>query len=375
MAWRYQVRVKNAAGALVAVIEDASFTIVRKVNDIGSHRLDISGISPNALVFVLDGQVEVWRRDIVEDIDWYLEYEGFHRTPIWFTTQEGDDRFISLGVTYEDLLKRRIILYAKDSAGAAKSGSGESVIKDYVDENAGPGATSPPRELSSGVTAGLIIEADNAAGGSWAGDRAYENLLDVVKEIAQATGVDFRTIGTGPATFEFQAGDLATDRTTDGLNPITGLNGVGNAPVIFALGFGNMISPSYSVEHREEGNAVAVLGQGIEDDRVLIERSDAAAIAASTWNRSEASKNANQEDTVQGLNSAGDALLDQLQAKETLDFEVVQTPASLYGRDYFLGDLVTARYKDFEVNRQIQEVEIEIADGHETIRILMGEPA
>ena len=374
MAWRYEVRVKDVAGAVVAIIDNATIEFTRKVNGVGNHRIDLSGASPHAATFVLDGQVEVWRRDQAQGIAWYQEYEGFHRTPVWFTTAEGDDRFNGLGVTYEDLLARRVILYPKDSAGAAKTGVGETVIKAYVNENAGPGATFPPRSVVSGVTPGMTIQADLGAGATWQGDRAYENLLDVVREIANVTGVDFRVVGVGPALFQFRAGDLATDRTVTGLVPGTGLNGAGNPPIVFALGFGNMIAPTYSLDRREEINVVLITGQGMTDDRTIIERTDAAAIVASPWNRHEAIKNGNQEDTLAGLQATGDAMLEVLSARQTLDMKVVQTPASLYGRDYFLGDLVTIQYKTVAVNRQIQEVHITAAEGRETIEITMGEP-
>ena len=374
MAPRYQVRLKDLAGVQVAILTDwYSLDFHRRVNGIDTCTLQIDGDLDVVDEFVLDGQIEVWRSDLSASpvIPIYLEYEGFHRTEVRRTTDEGRSLYSSVGLGYDHLLNRRSILYASGSAQAGKAAVGETVIKEYVDENAGPGATSPPRLIASGVLTGLTIQVDGAAGLVWTGSRAYRNLLDVLVEIANDSGVDFGIVGNGAALFEFQAkaSPWGDDRTTVGLDPATGLNGAGNAPVIFSLPYGNMENPTYSKERREEVNSVIALGQGQEADRVLVERTDAAAIAESTWNRVEVTRQANTEDTAAGLQSIGDEVLATLQAKEIFSFSALQIPALLYGRDYFLGDLVTARYKDIEQNKKIIGVVISVRTGIETINL------
>lgn len=373
MATRYQVRLKDVAGTQVAVLTDWYFlSFTHRVNGVGSQELRIDGDLSVVDQFVLDGQLEIWRSDIAASpvIPLYLEYEGFHRTEVRQTAPDGRSLFSSIGAGYDHLLDRRIILYPAGSAQAAKAAAGETVMKEFVDENAGPGATSPPRLLSPGVMTGLTIQADGAAGAVWTGARAYRNLLDVLVEVAKDSDVDFGIVGTGPATFEFQAkaAPWGADRTTTGLDEATGLNAAGNAPVIFSLGFGNMEAPRYSLSRIQEVTAALALGQGQEADRTIAERTDAAAIAESTWNRIEVSRQANSEDSVAGLQSVGDEVLAALQAKEIFAFDALQIPATLYGRDYFLGDLVTARYKDIERNKKIVGVTVSIQKGEETIK-------
>ncbi len=388
MAARYQIRLKDQAGAVVAIITDwRTLTYTRRVNGVDQHSLQIDGDLPVVDLFVLDGQVEVWRSDVAAGggafpyvfpfalgepfppIDWYLDYEGFHRTPVRFHVG-GLSGFTSVGVGYDHLLARRAILHRVKSAGAAKTGVGETVMKAYVNENAGPGATAPPR-LFAGVFADLTIQADGAAGSAWEGDRGLRALLDVVKEIAEATTVDFGIVGTGPATFEFQAKarPFGLDRTTVGLDPVTGLNAANNVPVIFSLEFGNMEDPSFAVVRTEEITAAIVLGQGGEGNRVVDERTSAA-VTDSPWNRIEGVANANQEAAAAGLDAVGDAILDRLQAKESFQFGFMQIPSTLYGREYFIGDTVTARYKTLEVNVQIVAVTVVVAQGQgETISV------
>lgn len=372
MSARYQIRLKDITGALVAVLVDwFRLDYSLKVNGMDSHTLAIDGNLEIVNSFVTDAQIEVWRRDIAQGIDWYKDYEGFHRTGVDQITDAPLAMFTSYGRGYDDLINRRIIAYPAGSSQAAKSGPGETVIKEFVAENAGPGATSPPRLLASGVTSGLTVQADGGAGASWTGERAYNNLLQVVQDVAVATSVDFKVVGTGPGTFEFRAKakPWGADRSTAGLVPTTGLNGAGNPPIVFSLGFGNMGLPVFSNNRTEEVNAVYALGQGIETARNIRLREDLAAIAASPWNRHEISRNANTEDNNAGLDAVGDAALVEFAARQSFTFQVLQTPAYQYGREYFVGDLVTARYKAVERRYQITGVEITVEQGRETIAL------
>jgi hypothetical protein len=374
MAHAYQVRIKDAAGAVVAMLVSwRSLTYTLRVNASGEHQLVLNGNDPALADLDTDYQIEVWRSHTDPAgpiIPWYLDYEGFHRTALEQTSESGLQTYTSYGQSYDYLIEGRNVLYQAGTAGAEKSGPGETVIKEYVDENAGPGATAPPR-LFDGVFTGLAVQPSGGAGLAWSGSRAYRDLMDVLQEIGHATEVDFKVVGTGPATFEFRAKAYpwGSDRSTAGLVPATGLNAAGNAPVIFSLAFGNMAAATLSRNRTQEANAIIVLGAGVESAREVIQRTDGAAIAVSPWNRREATHNASQESTTAALEAAGDAALHEMGARETLSFSVLQNDSAMYGRDYFLGDIVTARYKDIERNLQIIAVTVNVAEGHERITV------
>ncbi len=377
MAARYQVRLKDQAGVQVAIITDwRRLEYTKRVNRVDTCKLTIDGEAPAVDLFVVDGQIEVWRRDDVASpvVANGIDYEGFHRLSQHMTDQSSLSTFLSASTGYDHLLTRRVIYYRPGDAEEAKTGPAETVMKEYVDENAGPGAVSPPR-IGAGVFPGLSIEADLAAGAAWEGARSFRELLETLQGIADATDFDFGVVGIGPALFEFQARAIwGDDRTTAGLVPLTGLNGAGNAPVIFALGFGNMQSPDYSLNRINEVTAAIILGQGSEGNRTVEEQASAA-VADSPWNRVESVQQANSETTVGGLDAVGDAILEKLQAKEEFTFEVVQIPGLLYGRDYYLGDLVTARYRNIERNKQIVEVTVVVEAGREDISVKVGDVA
>ncbi len=372
MATRYQVILRDQAGAQVFIFTTwRSLEYTLRLNDIGEYRLEIDGDLAVTADFDLDGQVEIRRRNIDSSpvIDWYTDFAGFHRTE-GFRHDQGDASiFVSAGPDYKHLLARRTILFRDTTTGAAKSGQGETVMKAYVDENAGPGATAPPR-VFAGVFPSFTVQADGAAGDNWEGNKPYRPLLATLQEISEATGVDFDVVATAPAIFQFQAQaePLGADRSVLGLNPITGLNAAGNAPVIFSLDFDNMGLPAFTTHRIEEITAAIVLGQGAEGNRAVVQRTSAA-VTDSPWNRTEGVKNANQDADAAALEARGDAFLQELQARETFTFVALQVPGTLYGRDYFLGDRVTARYGAIERNLQIVSVAIRVEDGREDIAI------
>ncbi len=375
MATRYQVRLLNQAGTQVALLTDwRSLQYTKRVNRVGNYTLIIDGDASVVDLFVLDGQIEILRRDIdaSPSFGWTLDFEAFHRTEQRATAANGLSTYQSSGRGYNDLLARRAILYRASTSGADKSGPGETVMKAYVNENAGPAAIAP--RLFPAVTPGLTIQVDGAAGSSWEGAKSFRPLIETLREIADATTVDFQVVGTGPVLFEFQAQarPIGVDRTNVGIDPMTGLNASGNAPVVFSLEFGNMQSPSYSLIRNPEVTAAIVLGQGVEGSREVIQRTSAD-ITDSPLNRVESVRNANEESATAGLDSVGDALLEKLQARETFDFQTMQIPGLLYGRDYFLGDTVTARYKTIERQKQIIGVTVTVTEGQETITIEIGD--
>ncbi len=333
----YQVRLKNKAGALVAVFtHDAllGLHVRRVVNGVASHELSIDAtVDTRCDLFAVDGQVEVWRKPAGQS--WYREYEGFHRTGVFSKDDDGREVFTSRGYGYQDLLTRRIVAYAAGSAGAAKSGVAETVIKAFVDENAGPGAgTGRP------IT-GLSVQADAAGGESVNIRCAYDNLLDVCQRIASIGGGDFDVVGTGAATWEFRwyAGQRGTDRRTT---------------IVFSTAYGNMSAPELTLTPAV-ANAVLVMGGGQGAARTLVWRP---ATLPTDIDRRELARDARDTTTTATLNSRGDVTLDDCKAINGLAFGVAQMPSYQYGVHYTLGDLVTASYRGVSYDLKIKVVTI-----------------
>ncbi len=385
MAASYQVWLKDQTGTRIAVLVGATarpsgvpHALIRNLhvthleNRPGSIRLEINGGSRLIPLFTDDCQLEVYRQNpntTPTPMDWYREAEG------WVVGQErhfeenSRKRFIAHAVGYLDLVFRAKILYKAGSAFTDKSGSGETVIKELVDENIGPGASDAAREVN-GVRPGLTIEADQGRGGTWQGSRAWKSLGEAISEIAAVTGLAFDIVGTGPATFEFRvySGQRGQDRTNVGLNPATGKNGSGNVPIVFSDQRRNIKSAFYIRSRAGEINTVAVLGDGNEANRKVKVRQDTAAVGASPWNRREGTVNLNQQGvTDQELQDRGDAELEQRQMRENFGFTPRQLPSLTYGKHYTWGDKVTGQLGDIVRHKKLLGVKLSLDAGGEDL--------
>lgn len=348
---KYKVRLKDQSGIIVAEFDNwLSLNFNHKQNSIGSLRFEIDGRDSRTSLFDLDGQIEVWRKNAGVGLDWYLEFEGLFRTPNDLITASDDERFVAHAVSYLTLLKRAWIQWAAKSAQAQKSDAGETVIKEIVNENIGPGALESAGREKDHVFPGVAIEADSGRGTNWSGSFAWKRALSTVRNIANATGLVVDIVGTGPATYEFRVyeGQRGEDRT------------VGSAsPLIFSTSFGNMRTPLLSQNRGDEITSVTAIGQGVEDDRQTRVVQSSARFD-SPWNDIESVINSSQSDSDDELDSAAESELQENKKTDALSFEILQTASAFYGKDYTWGTKATARFKDYESDITIDDINITI---------------
>lgn len=348
MRSRHFMKLLDTTGSLVAIVDDFEYMkYSHKVNDAGYLQVQVRGGHKIETLSGTDYICEVWRSVPDVGIDWYLEGCYFVRSRVNQGFSNGREIFTLYGPGFVDLLRRRCILYYANSDFTDKSGPGETVMKAFVNENAGPAATIALGRLSDGVTLGLSVQADGAAGTTWTGRRAYDNLLDVCQDISLATGIYFDIVPAGVAQFLFRTYEnlRGTDRRQTGIDPATGLNAAGNPPIVFSLSLGNMEGPVYSINYDEMANVIVALGQGVEDARAFVVVTDPVTLAQSPWNRVELTRNSNMEYSNAGLTAVADAALENKMAVSKFNFNIIQTPTSLYGYHYTWGDYVTAQYK------------------------------
>lgn len=346
MASTWELRLRNQSGAYVAALDRwLEWTVTHKVNAPTAYGLHLDGTDSRCALFAYDAQLEFWRVDADNGIAWYREAEAFHVNPHWYRDGSGRLNFASTGKGYVDLLARTIVTAKAGTAGANKTGQGETVIKAFVNEQAGPGAGARARS-------GLTMQADAAGGNAISLQRSHRNLLEVCQDVAAIGGGDFDIVGThaapnGPATFQFRfyAGQRGTDRT---------------ATVIFSEALGNMGEASLDVKRAQVLNYAVVGGQGEGAAREEEIRSDPGDIALSPWGQREVFVDAREvtAGNAAALQDKGDAALAENRQTIDLTFRVLQTPGSLYGKAYFLGDLVTAKYNGVSYTRKIQTVTI-----------------
>lgn len=362
-----EIILRDTSGTIVARFDDwNSYNVDLKVNGIDKATLELNGNDPKVLLFGLDYIIEFWRMNKEANIQKYREAATFHRTPLYAYDKRGQLTFSSSSVGLNDLLNRRIVYnYAGDDR-CTKSDVAETVMKEFVDEQVGPNATVAAGRLAEGATTGLTIEIDAGLGDTWDGSRAWQNVFTVLEGIAEAKDMAFwvEIIDASVPSFMFRVKEkpYGSDRSTTGIDSSTGRNAAGNRPIIFSDQIGNAIAPSYAILRDTEANVAVVLGRGNEDERNVRERTLAGTTydTDSPWNRREIAVHATQETTDDSLDERGDETLENTVPQTIVGLDIVQHPSCLYGRDYFLGDIITVRVGGLEVNRTITGVNINV---------------
>ena len=358
--------------------------INQKLNGVGSYTASFDGLT-NARKnrFLLDGQLEFYRAVPGNELPWYVEFAGFHRAEQEEVKKDKKQVFSSIGVGYNSLLERTNIAYKEGTIRADKYDVGETVMKEYVEENCGYLATIANGRVVDGVLPNFHIQSDGRRGSEWSGSRAFENLLDTIQAIGEYTGVDFDVSRSASPGFIFQTYNLlkGADRTIVGLDSATGENAAGNKPVTLSVNLGNLQNATYKKDRLDEANVCVVLGDGEGATRAVLYRKNDSAAQDSLYNRVEVAR-PSQVASIPGLSEeaaaelktfsmqqTGDEVLNELQAKEDFTFKPMQQPSTLYGQHYFLGDRVTLQFRDFTVHKRIVGVQIRVERDRENISL------
>lgn len=328
----------------------------QRTNDSWNHILRLNYAPEDARLdffrntLVRDFIIEIYRYDPITQIR-EIVYEGFHRTLVDQMKQDGSIVLTLYGTGYTQLLKRRIIIPAAGDENSVKTGVASTAMLAYVDDQA-----ITPTDATRTIT-GLSNGADPATGNNAEYSARYTNLYTAVKRLAEQGGVDFGIIkGASVGTFVFTVRSLwGTDRRVG--------NSAGNAPTIFDVTLHNMLIPILSHRGSDEVNHVYVGGQGQGVDRTIREVSDATAKAISPWNRHEAFVDARNESTNDGLDTRGNAYLEEHRSVVELTFNLENTLGTRWLRDWKLGDIATARYAGLTFTKKIIEVTITLSAG------------
>jgi hypothetical protein len=393
MSATYLIRIKDQTGAKVTEFAGRgrsialpgglqNFSYYKRLRTSGGFTIVVDGLDERIgyldldEVGTLDSQVEFWRRDLDGGMrytnwlaglpayqtdpflpGWYRDFEGLHRAMAFDQDQEGRDVFTAYGRGYNDLLSTETIRYDVGSIYATKSTVAETAIKEFVDENIGPGATAPPRPRD-GVKTGLTIEADAATGAVWTGDRGNENLMDVCAELAEYGPGDYMIVGTGAATFQFQ-----WRYPRWGLDKRIG-NADGNPPVVFSAQYGTATNITYRYSRLDEANICDVIGvgRGENADQRTLTVMTGGEVDSPLNARSVARTTRSNYDNAT-LTDMGWKTLDRQQVKRMFSFDARQMPGCRYSVDWDFGDLVTVVYRGREIGQKVVGVRVNIDGG------------
>lgn len=334
------------------------------VNEIGNGAMAIN-VESGALSAlatdgepILDAQVEIWRRDDENGIEPYCDFYGFQRDRYYETDDNGNTVYVAVLQEQSDLLRRGAVLYRANVADRSlfSAVATETILKTLVTRNlTTSGTTADGRDRNVDAFGAFVsVAADTAAGSTQTLSCMGENLYEVLQSVANAGGLDFSLVKTGARAWQFRtAALLGTDRST------------GAGAVTFALQYGNMRRPNLRSNRQAERTVVTAGGQGVDSARAIRTRTGTNYDA--TVNSYELFINASQYTTNAGLDSAADERLEELRARDSLSFQPIQVPSTLYGLHYFVGDKIKAFFLGKSYTPQIRRVEISVDTGNAQI--------
>jgi hypothetical protein len=380
---QYKIQVYDPSGTLVAVLDKwQRLEFKHIINTPDYCKIQLNGDEDWESIFEVNSVVEVWRKvpgyspdgvppNRLKAGGWYVEWDGLHSDHTHTTFRNGRTIYTSYCDGYLDLIQRREVLYyASETASRSKKSAtpAQTAIYEFVEENCGASATVAGGRLYEGTITGLSIPFNVGGGNNWSGARAYRNVLEVIRDIGELENIDFDVVGLGGANWSFETylDQMGEDRTTTGLDPSTGLNAAGNAPVIFSLANDNISQATYKNSRRNSANVIACLGKGKYADRAYYISADATEIDANRINQREMCRNASSQDDAAELISMSEEYLNEFQPIEDFLFTPLSVESTIYGVHYWWGDRCTSRYRSLELDKRLTGVSITVDDNGET---------
>lgn len=231
-----------------------------------------------------------------------------------------------------------------------RTGVAGTIVRQYVDVNAGPSA------LSSRRVPGLTLAVDAALGSAVTGRARLQQLGDLLTDLALSggdLGFSVAQSGAGIVFDVYQPRDLTSS-------------------VIFSADLENLGELLYD-QRAPTVNHVYVGGGGEGTARTFVEGSDSASI--SSWNRRiEQFVDQRQTSDAAELAQKRDEELAAGAERTTLAIGPVDTDAFSFGSDYRLGDQVTCVVDGVAIRQVIREVRVELTPAGEKVTPVLGSP-
>lgn len=360
----YEIRHYNPAGDLINVIGQQRFSklvTVRVENDIGGLELSMPKGDFRTGDFGKCQILEVWRDGVLQGETAYFiqNYE--------FESMGGEETVRIVAADANWLLSTRIVAYAAGSAQAEMTYKADRMLREIMIDNFGADAIAA-RRLSN-LTAGALLE-DSVEITKGFSRRNVLRVMQEICEAAQEAGMRtyFDVVRTGVGLFKFYTytGRRGEDHSL----------GSGDVRLV-GTQYGNFDDVVLGFYHSREVNYVYAGGQGEEEEREIVEVSDANRIAVGyPFNRVESFVDARNLSATESLTAEARAGLAKGAPKIVLTGVLVETPGMRYGVHYGFGDVVSAEAFGYKVDCHVTSIRVTVDGNGEKIDCrLYGEEA
>ncbi|MFC9987881.1 siphovirus ReqiPepy6 Gp37-like family protein [Streptomyces globisporus] len=346
-----RVYVRNPALERIGQIDDyTSLTVIPRYNAIGSFVLEISADSGKANLLAEGNGL------IIRTADGTLVDSGPIRTVDWSRSKDdsGEGKLTIGGVSDTEVLARYTCWPAPGSAIGSQADAvykisgvvAETAMRALVNLNAGPGALAARKNP-------LLTLAGNGNRGPTITRQLnqFDSLLAVLTDIANAAGLGFRVVQVGSG-LQFQVYE-PTDRS-------------GTARFAFRLG--NLTDANYSTTPPSCTRAVVVAGgQTSPRQCKTYDRSDPLFPGLTIEQFVDlTSVDTASVDLAAQMDQAAEEALTSGAGQGTLAISPIDIPQLRYGRDYQVGDTVSAMVRDSWMTDVVREVTLTCTAGEGT---------
>lgn len=379
MQCEYMVWLCSPAGERLAVLDGfVRLEYVRRVNDTG-YRRGLFGVVAYPLTLVLpwtdklplrwlqrDARLEVWRGCGGRLLELDTETVWFVSRVVRRVLRSGE-RVVEVNAEPAiALLGRRIVAYGAGDTEAqcAETAAGDA-MKAIVRENFGSGAGSG-RDVSNW----LRVEENLGDGAHVTRTFARRNVLDVLKDLAEASGQDGEPLFFDVVAPTLGAGEQVVFRTygkARGSDHSFG-NSAGTAPVVLSVETGTLADVVRQVDWHAEVTYVYVAGQGAQDARAIVEVGDTTRAGVVPFGRREVLCDARHVAVQAALEAEGKIALRQGEPRDEFEATLVsRAPWAVYGIHWRFGDVVSAEVAEEIVRCRIDSVRVVVERGREEV--------
>lgn len=342
---------RNVAGQTTGIVEEfTGAEIVPRYNDVGTWSIDDVPLGLAAELGLLEKGAGIRVRD-ENDTTTILSGPITRRT----RTRDSDTNTVSFfGADDAIWLARRVThpqpataappynVTAYDASAASRA---STLLRHYVDVNAGPSAIAARR------VPGLALAADPLIGNTFPARARWYSLLSYCQYLAWAGGIGFRL---RDLVFEPYA---VADKS---------------AAVVFSDEQGSIASFTYTIEAPEENYEYAG-GSGEGTARLILEGQDSSSVAL--WGRAEGF--IDRRDTVDPneIQPEIDRTIVDKGPRQGVEIVPIDMPGRAYLTDYRLGDRISCIVDDVKIVDTVTKVTISLGDDGLTVRPFVGNPA
>lgn len=385
----YELWLTDDAGRRIGLIKKPFyFSYSRTTVGFGSLELGMSYaelLTMASPYFLPDRRVEVWR---TPGRGYPLRREDVFllRKPYIYTRDDSVQAIRFYGRNGVDLLARRFVIQNAGSAAAKKTDEIDDMMKAIVRQQMLYGSALDENSAVDNTLAWpqneFLVAADVSLGPSVTRSFEGRKVLDILNDLRDASfQLNLESSTSRKIYFDVIPYDVSGLSTTFssplGWQFVTFADQRGTDRTTgqeFSLANNNIKAPSYSISHLEEVTAVTVKGQGTGESRSYQRVEDASRMAASRWNRVHVVLSASNEPSSSGLTAAGNSELAQGLPVEEFPVTVLDvpesrdTPRSLYGLDWDLGDIIPVSYAGKQFNVELRTIHVSVDEnGQETI--------